>query len=83
MDKESMQEAVATKAGKLTERAERVTHKLDEIGHSAQDLYSRGKERAVEFRDTFDEYVQDSPMKSVLIAAGVGLALGLLLSPRR
>ena len=73
------QEAVHERAGKIAERA---THKIDELKGEAQDLYGRGKDRALELRDNVDHYVQDQPMRSVLIAAGVGLCLGLILARR-
>jgi ElaB/YqjD/DUF883 family membrane-anchored ribosome-binding protein len=67
---------------RMAERAERVGHRLDELSAEAQDLVERGKERALVARDNLTSYVQDRPMKSVLIAAGVGLFLGAILSRR-
>ena len=75
-------EGADIRGSKLAECGERVGHKLDEIATDAQELYGRGRERAVEWKDNVSQYVQDRPMKSVLIAAGVGLALGALLTRR-
>jgi ElaB/YqjD/DUF883 family membrane-anchored ribosome-binding protein len=62
--------------------AENVAHKLDEIAGSAHQLYDRGRERVGELRDSVDVYIKERPMRSVLIAAGVGLCLGLILARR-
>ena len=70
------------RGSKLAASAERVSHKIDDIATEAQELYGRGRERAVVWKDNVSQYVQDRPMKSVLIAAGVGLALGAILTRR-
>lgn len=69
-------------ASRMAERGERVGHKLDELSSEAQELMERGRERAQVVKDSVSSYVQDRPMKSMLIAAGVGLALGALLARR-
>lgn len=46
-------------------------------------LYQRGKDAAVQAEQKFEHYVSAHPVKSVLIAAGVGMAVGLLLGRRR
>ena len=46
-------------------------------------LYQRGKDAAVQAEQKFENYVSAHPVKSVLIAAGVGMAVGLLLGRRR
>jgi ElaB/YqjD/DUF883 family membrane-anchored ribosome-binding protein len=40
------------------------------------------KEKATELCNSVEAYVRQEPMKSVVIAAGVGLLTGLLLSRR-
>ena len=52
-----------------------VEHARERVGH----LYRRSKERAVEMEGEFEDYVREKPVKSVLIAAGVGAGLGLVL----
>ena len=69
-------------ASRLAERGERVGHKLDEITTAAPELLGRGKERARVARDNLSHSVQDRPMNSILIAAGVGLVIGALMSRR-
>jgi ElaB/YqjD/DUF883 family membrane-anchored ribosome-binding protein len=46
-------------------------------------LYRQGKERAVEVEEGFEDYVRAHPIRSVLVAGGVGLAVGFLFGRRR
>lgn len=48
-----------------------------EAGRRAQDAYEEGRERVRVAEDRFETYVREHPLKSVAIAAGVGLLLGL------
>lgn len=48
-----------------------------------RNLYRKGKEKAIEAEESFESYVRTHPVKSVLVASGVGLALGFLLGRRR
>lgn len=45
-------------------------------------LYERGKERAMEWEGNFENFVSERPLRSVLIAAGIGLVVGALLARR-
>jgi ElaB/YqjD/DUF883 family membrane-anchored ribosome-binding protein len=80
--KQMENEVVQKASHALSERAHQVGNKIDELADNANQLYGRGKERALEWRDSVDHYVQDRPMKSVLIAAGLGLFVGALLARR-
>ena len=66
----------------VEERAQRVGQQVNALKNEAQDLYERGKERAVVLRNDARHYVQDRPLRAVLTAAGVGVLLGLLLARR-
>ena len=52
--------------------------KLGEIKDRANDYYNRSKETAQEWEQSLESYVQEKPLQAVLIAAGVGLVLGLI-----
>ena len=43
----------------------------------------RGKERAHEVQVRFEDYVRHNPVRSLMIAAGAGAALGYVLGRRR
>jgi len=48
----------------------------------ASDYYEQGREKAKEWQDSVEHYIYDKPMQSLLIAAGVGVLLGLWLRRR-
>jgi ElaB/YqjD/DUF883 family membrane-anchored ribosome-binding protein len=59
--------------------AEAVEHATGKI----RTLYEKGKGKAVEWQDGVEHYVREKPLQSILIAAGTGLVLGLLIGRRR
>jgi ElaB/YqjD/DUF883 family membrane-anchored ribosome-binding protein len=44
----------------------------------AGEYYEQGRQKAMEWSEELEHYVREQPMKSVLIAAGVGMVLGFL-----
>lgn len=52
------------------------------IKHKASDVYEKSREYAVHGREATRDYIEENPFKSVLIAFGVGLGLGIILSRR-
>jgi len=55
-----------------------VQEKYHELRERASEKYSEGKEKMHDLEESLVRSVRESPMKSVLIAAGVGLALGFI-----
>jgi len=49
------------------------------LRENAQGYYVQGKKKASELEESLEQYVQEKPIKSLLIAAGAGLLLGLML----
>src|SRR5438045_231972 len=52
--------------------------KYNQLRDQASQYYTQGREAAQEWEQNLEGYIQEQPMKAVLIAAGVGLLLGLL-----
>jgi ElaB/YqjD/DUF883 family membrane-anchored ribosome-binding protein len=52
--------------------------KYNELSDQAQDYYQQGRDKAHEWEEGIESYIQEKPLQSVLIAAGVGVLLGLL-----
>ena len=52
--------------------------KYDQLRESATDYYSQGRDRAVEWEQNLESYIHEKPIQAVMIAAGVGVLLGLL-----
>jgi len=69
-------------SGSAQSRAQRAGQRVDVLKEEAHDLYERGKERALVLKNDARHYVQDRPIRSVVAALGVGVALGMLLARR-
>jgi ElaB/YqjD/DUF883 family membrane-anchored ribosome-binding protein len=89
----SSEGTAASATDQLKDSAQQVTQNLRNIGSQARDAanekfndlkqqaneyYDQGRERAQEWEKTLEDYVQEKPIQSILIAAGVGLVLGVL-----
>ena len=48
------------------------------IKESATEYYQAGRDKAVQWENQIEEYVREQPIKSLLMAAGVGILLGIL-----
>lgn len=68
------------------DRAERVGEvvgeKLDEIYEQGKGLYRQSKEQVQTLGSSMSDFVQDRPLAALLIAAGAGMFLGMLVSRR-
>ena len=54
------------------------TQQYEQLRDQASDYYQQGRQRAMEMEESLEQYVQEKPMQALLIAAGVGMFLGLL-----
>jgi ElaB/YqjD/DUF883 family membrane-anchored ribosome-binding protein len=50
--------------------------KLGEVRENATELYEQGRDKIQGVGGTFEQYVRERPVKSVLIAAGIGVLFG-------
>jgi len=67
----------------LHDAGELAKEKLGQLQESAYEYYQEGKRKTREWRQVLESYVQEKPLSSVLIAAGIGVCVGLLLMARR
>ena len=51
----------------------------DQVRGQASNYYTQGRARAQEYQQQMEEAVRANPMRSVLIAAGAGLVIGMIL----
>lgn len=80
-------------AEQLRNKAQQVGQQLREVGDQvrstaqeqyeqlrtqASEYYETGRQRAMEWEQSLENYVREQPVKSLLIAAGVGVILGAL-----
>ena len=56
-----------------------MAEKLDQGRRKVQQLYRRTQDRATELEGKVEGYVQERPLQALLIAAGVGAGVGLIL----
>jgi len=54
------------------------TQQYEQLRQQANDYYEQGRQRAVEMEQSLEQYVQEKPIQSLMIAAGVGMLLGIL-----
>ena len=74
---------VAEDLGQLGKLAKDATkEKLGEAREVAADYFEKGRVKAGELETQLTDYVRAKPLKSVLIAAGIGALLGILVSRR-
>ena len=52
--------------------------KYSQMTDQAQQYYEQGRQKAQEWEEGLESYIQEKPLQAVLIAAGVGVLLGLL-----
>ena len=62
----------------LRDAGTQVQEKLREVREQAGEYYEQGRQRAQEWEYGLDSYIQEKPIQSLLIAAGVGMLLGIL-----
>ena len=52
--------------------------KYEQFSGQAREYYDQGREMAQQWEQSLESYVQEKPIQSLLIAAGVGMLLGIL-----
>lgn len=93
MEDSGEQAGDAGTAETIRNKAKEVGEQLRDLGHQAREAaqaqyerlrehaseyYETGRERAKEWEQSLESYVREQPIKSLLIAAGVGVILGAL-----
>lgn len=54
------------------------SQKYEDLRNQASEYYEEGRQRAQEWEQTVEDYVQQQPVKALLIAAGVGFLMGAI-----
>ena len=82
-DAEALLKATSTQTGdRIQEVRAHAEQSLREAKARLGELEEQALRRAREMADATQEYVRDNPWRSVGVAAGVGLLLGMLISRR-
>ena len=67
---------------KLDEARQAATEAVESGRQKASDMLEKSRDKAGDVEDQMVEYVRNKPIKTVLIAGGIGLLLGAFLSRR-
>jgi ElaB/YqjD/DUF883 family membrane-anchored ribosome-binding protein len=70
-----LRDKAADMAGNIRDKA---SEQYEHLRDTASEYYEQGRRKAQEWQHGLEEYVQEQPIKSLLIAAGVGMLLGIL-----
>ena len=70
-----VQQNIRDMGGQVREAAQ---EQYENLRDQAQGYYEEGRQRAHEWEQSLEQYVQEKPIQSLLIAAGVGMLLGIL-----
>ena len=57
---------------------DQATQQYDQLRTQASEYYEQGRQRAMDMEQNLEQYVQEKPIQALLMAAGVGLLLGIL-----
>ena len=57
---------------------DQATQSYEHMRDQASEYYEEGRRRAMEMEQSLEQYVQEKPIQSLLIAAGIGMLLGML-----
>lgn len=71
----NVQQNIRDMGGQIRDAA---SEKYTELRDQAQQYYEQGRERAMEWEQGLEQYVREKPLQSLLIAAGVGVLLGMI-----
>jgi ElaB/YqjD/DUF883 family membrane-anchored ribosome-binding protein len=79
---EQIREKASQVGQSVRERAEQMgqaaQEQLGQIRESAAEYYQQGRERAMEWQQNLEDYIREQPLRSILIAAGAGMLIGVL-----
>lgn len=70
-----VRDMAADKYGQVREQA---TERYSQLRDQATDYYEQGRQRATNWEQGVESYIHEKPIQAVLMAAGVGVLLGLL-----
>ncbi len=69
-------------AQRATEYYDAAAHEAEHACEAAGEYYAAGRDRVLEFEHSLEDRIREKPLQSVLIAAGVGILIGVLWTRR-
>jgi ElaB/YqjD/DUF883 family membrane-anchored ribosome-binding protein len=50
----------------------------ENVKEQASQYYKRGRKRAADVEEGFEDYIREKPIHAILVAAGIGLLVGMM-----
>lgn len=76
--KDKVQEVASNVRDMGSQAYETASQKYEDAKESAAEYYRAGRDRAMEWESQIESYVRERPIKSLLMAAGVGIVIGMI-----
>jgi ElaB/YqjD/DUF883 family membrane-anchored ribosome-binding protein len=76
--KEKLREMGSAASEQVNQLKESASEYYQQGREKAAEYYEQGRQKAMELEENLENYVREQPLKAVMIAAGVGLLLGIL-----
>jgi ElaB/YqjD/DUF883 family membrane-anchored ribosome-binding protein len=76
--KDKLREMGSAASEQVNQLKQSATEYYEQGREKAQEYYEQGRQKAMELEQNLETYVREQPLKAVMIAAGVGLLLGIL-----
>jgi ElaB/YqjD/DUF883 family membrane-anchored ribosome-binding protein len=76
--KEKLREMGSAASQQINQLKDSATEYYEQGREKASEYYEQGRQKAMELEQNLETYVREQPLKAVMIAAGVGLLLGIL-----
>ena len=81
-DAASVRDAAAHVGQNLRDAGEQVretaAEQYEQLRDQASEYYEQGRQRAMDMEQTLEQYVQEKPLRALLIAAGIGMFVGMV-----
>jgi ElaB/YqjD/DUF883 family membrane-anchored ribosome-binding protein len=79
IDQPAERPSIGQRASEVTEQARQAaSEQFNRMRQTASEYYEQGRQKASEWEGQLESYVREQPVKSLLIAAGVGMLLGMV-----
>ena len=65
---------------KTHQRVDKIMDGAENMNEKSKEAINHAKEQMLLARKNFDNYIKENPEKSVLIAAGIGVAFGTIIT---
>jgi ElaB/YqjD/DUF883 family membrane-anchored ribosome-binding protein len=76
--KDKASEVASNLRDSATQLRDSAAEQFQNVRESATEYYEAGREKASQWEEQVETYVREQPLKALMIAAGVGIVLGVI-----